>query len=358
MINREIYIGSINEQTIALVKENGKNVEMILPAPDTHNNTIGDLYTGRIEQIISNIDAVFVDIGAGKNAFLPRDEIPVGVAAVRTGDLITVQVVKGAVGNKGAKLTMNLAIPGNLLVLLPYTKTVLISKHIEDKEKRAQLSELVNKQAEESRGFIIRTAAENAETNRIIDEISGLSILWEEISAKASKAEQPGLLWSFSDVAERIWRDLYLPGCTRILQGELAENEIKQALSKIEERKLWLKSGAYLVIDRCEALTAIDVNSGKFTRRSSRDETILMINQEAAQEAARQIRLRDIGGIIIIDFIDMAIPEYRDMVFHSLELAFKSDRAKYHLHGFTSAGLFEITRRSLQGNPIQMRAGK
>jgi len=261
-----------------------------------------------------------------------------------------VQVVKEPGGEKGPKLTMNLTIPGNCVVLLPKGHGVGVSRHIDNPDIRKSLEQEGGRICPEGMGMIVRTAAAETDAAQLSLEMPELLKQWDMVQEDFRQKKGPCLIRSAGNLLERVQRDLVVPGETRILMDPENDDEFARAMEEIGKRRVWLESGGFLVIDPCEALTVIDVNSGKSSGKSSQEENIVKLNCEAAAEIAKQIRLRDMGGIIVIDFIDMKLEASQSAVFQALSAAMKNDRAKYHLHGFTATGLFELTRRPVQGS--------
>lgn len=346
-MERIVYLDIFQGAKRRVLVEDGVPVEI---AFEENQKTMGNIYIGRVMQIQSHLNSVFVDIGQRRNAFLPMSEVVcfeetakrLECSSIRQGQEIIVQVTKDPLGDKGAKLTMKLSFPGKYCVLLPTIQAVGVSRQIDEPIRRERLNEIAQAVCPENMGILIRTAAKDASDALIMQEASGLHAKWVQLKAHAGAQKAPTLLFSAGSLLEDSLRDLNATILEEPLPDPL-EKELKTAL----QRKIWLKSGAYLVIDSCEALTAIDVNSGKYTAKSNATEAIVRLNCEAAAEAARQIRLRDIGGIIVIDFIDMASVAERDAVLLAFTEAMRNDRAKRHVHGFSAAGLLELTRRSV-----------
>ena len=338
-MERLIWLEEKNGRSRMAVLEDGIPVELVVTAPGGEP-TVGNLYMGRVINVVPGMQAAFIDIGDEKNAFLPLAEaVPAG-RALRPGDEVLVQVQKNSAGEKGARLTMHWSFPGKYAVLMPTTDSVGVSRHIVDEEARAALMGA----ADEGGGVVIRTAAQGAPIEDIRAEIQSLRAAWDALFEKAHAQKAPACVYSAGSLLDRALRDLNAP----VTLGDIPP-EIEAKLSRALRRKVWLDSGAYLVIDPCEAMTVIDVNSGKYTGKKKLSETLLRVNLEAAKEAARQVRLRDVGGIVVIDFADMDTDGEREAVLAAFLEALAPDRAKRHVHGFTGAGLLEMTRRSLYG---------
>jgi len=351
-MERIVYIEPWQEATRRVVVEDGIPVELALDAGDVFD-VVGNIFIGRVEKVLTNIGALFVNIGATKNAFLPlsetyESEACRGGAAEKKrvpfaqGQEIIVQVPKGAIGDKGARLSMNATYPGKYCVLLLTSQTVGVSRHIEDPARRQALERIVSSARPDGMGLLIRTAAAEAREEWIAEEANSLREEWNKIAAQSSAQKAPALLFDAGNLHDGAVRDL-----NAVVLRQPLPSALEEKLRKALRRKIWLPSGAYLVIDRTEAMTVIDVNSGKYATKGAPPETMRKVNGEAAEETARQIRLRDCGGIIIVDLIDMRDETDRDAVLEAFMRAARLDRAKLHVHGFSPAGLLEMTRRSV-----------
>ncbi len=364
---------------------------------------VGNIYKGKVENVIRGMQAAFVDIGLGRNAFLyagdilpdKRDFEFAGQSEqisdslkkasikelVRQGQEIIVQVLKEAAGTKGARVTTNISLPGKNLVLMPTVSYVGVSRRISDEIERSRLKELVDSMRKPEHGYIVRTAAAYQEAEKFKAEMDYLERKWENIRTRARQQKAPSNLHREGSLIMTTLRDYFSAEVDRFIINDRASYEqavdtvrfsspeladrieyfdkssdifsyynLNAKLDRLLERKVWLDSGAYLVIDQTEALTVIDVNTGKFTGDSRLADTILETNLEAAREIAKQIRLRSIGGIIIIDFIDMDSDEHRSMVKSALEEAVREDKVKTNIVGFTGLGLMELTRKKVRNN--------
>lgn len=354
-MDRTVYIDTIGDQVRRLVTEAGRPVEYAVQYGDS-TRIVGNVYAGRVQNILPGMHAAFVDIGLAKHAFLSLDDVPPVVktfgeavslqaktTAVTPGQICIVQVTKQPDGEKGPRVTMNLSLPGEMLVLLPTIAFVGVSRHIGNAEERSRLQAAGEALLNENQvGWVLRTAAKGVESVRLREEANALLCLWGTMRQWGHTAKKPRLLFREGDLIERAERDFQLP----VHHGPFSE-EMETALQKALQHKIWLRHGGQLVIDTCEAMTVVDVNSGKFTGKRNLRETLLKLNKEAAVEIARLIRLRDIGGIIVIDFIDMECEEDRESVLTVFLDAMQSDRAKHHVHGFTKSGLLELTRRPI-----------
>ncbi|MEG0766785.1 MAG: Rne/Rng family ribonuclease [Clostridia bacterium] len=361
----------------------------------------GNLYKGRVLNVLPGMQAAFVDIGLGKNAFLYAGDIAVNPSdlqfgskgkvevtaelsakpiqkLVHAGQEILVQVTKEPGGNKGPRVTTHVTLPGRLAVLMPMDAFIGVSRKIEAEEAREALRERAEAVCPAGMGLIVRTAGAQCEQEALARDVEYLSHVWQKIERKARQVTAPALLHREESLLHRVARDMLTDdvaccmldaetayhalydtvsllaptqrSCVQLYRGERPLFDfygIEEKTEKALERKVWLKSGGYLVIDTCEALTAIDVNTGKFVGKQDFSETVFAVNREAAAEIARQLRLRDLGGIIIIDFIDMELAAQRDTILETMRTALRKDRAKTNVVGFTGLGLLEMTRKKL-----------
>jgi ribonuclease G len=352
----------------------------------------GNIYKARVNNVLPGMDAAFVDIGLERNAFLHVEDIrsqrldgeeveeSFGKGAIaerlRPGQEILVQVTKEPMGSKGARVTTYVALPAHYLVLMPTVNYVGVSRRITNEGERKRLRQIADRIRPEGMGVIVRTAAEGVAEKVLADDVAFLHQMWQRVLERARAAKAPALVYQDLKLIRRVVRDLFTEdvdqfvidsaeehGRVADLLGSFApqlkerlvlhrdaepvfekygvEREIDRAL----RRKVWLKSGGYIMIDRTEALTVIDVNTGKFVGKTDLASTILKNNLEAAGEIVRQITLRDIGGIIVVDFIDMEKEEHRKKVLDALNEAVQRDRAKLHVIDLTALGLVEITRK-------------
>ena len=348
---------------------------------------VGNVYLGRVERILDGMDAAFVDIGIGKSGFLGLDGARIDDpgprnARDRIGDYIVegaavrVQVAKDALDRKGAQLTRRLAVAGRHLVYTPTQQRIAVSRQIADAEERARLEALVGDAAEAGDGFIVRTASEGAHGAELADDAAYLRRLWSEIDARSAAASPPALVHEEPPPLLRLFRDrvgtttdeivIDSPGgfaaardyCGRFMprlkdrlrlhsgpEHVFAAAGVEEEIERALRPHVGLPSGGELVIEATEALTAIDVNSGRFTGGGRLEDTAFRTNLEAAEEAARQLRLRNIGGLILIDFIHMNDETNWKRVLDTLRGALAGDRGNVRLIGRTAAGLVEITRR-------------
>ncbi|MFV1943299.1 ribonuclease G [Pseudomonas luteola] len=387
-MSEEILINITPMESRVAVVENGVLQEVHIERT-MRRGIVGNLYQGKVVRVLPGMQAAFVDIGLARAAFIHAAEISTREgsavesisALVHEGQSLVVQVTKDPIGTKGARLTTHLSIPSRYLVYMPKTNHVGISLKIEDEAERERLKNIVekciaNECIEEAGGFILRTAAEGAREDEIKADIRYLRRLWAQIHAQMNKVPAPTTIYEDLDLPLRTLRDLVSPRSEKIrvdsrenfqrigqfvseLMPEVSdrlehypgerpifdlygvEDEIQKAL----ERKVMLKSGGYLIIDQTEAMTTIDVNTGAFVGHRNLEETIFKTNLEAATAIARQLRLRNLGGIIIIDFIDMEDEEHQRQVLRNLEKQLERDHAKTNIIGITELGLVQMTRK-------------
>jgi len=342
-------------------------------------NIEGNIYLGTIKNIIPGLKAVFVDIGKTKNAFIHYEDLGKTKNEIKLNEKILVQVQKNAVKQKGAKLTTNIKLTGRQIVLMPKTDFISVSRKIEDEGKREKLKEIVKKYLPINCGAIIRTNCIFANEEEIRQDIQMLTARWNNIKNSIEKnmknvpciieednsivkslilatvdSKMSKITTNSKEYNEEILNFLKLYKLENIIKIELDNNvfekyTIEKELQSLENNKVWLNCGGQIVIDKTEALTAIDVNSGKCIGKDSLEETILKVNIEAAKEIAKQIRLRDIGGIVIVDFIDMEKENSKEKLLKSMEEEIKKDRAKVQIEGFSKLNLLEFTRKQLYG---------
>jgi ribonuclease G len=379
-----------SESRVALI-ENGILQEIHIER-HTKRGLVGNIYRGKVSRVLPGMQAAFIDIGLDKAAFLHasdiavHDEIAVEVSEtaiekkdirelVRDGQDIVVQVVKDPLGTKGARLTTDITLPTRYLVFIPNVTHVGISQRIEDESERARLKSLVESLCDENGGFILRTAAEGVSETELHQDADFLRRLWAKIQSRL-KLKKTHVLYEDLPLARRVLRDFvgteldriridsklsftelqqftkdYVPELSSKLEYYTGERpifdlyDVENEAQRILERRVDLKSGGYLIIDQTEAMTTIDINTGAFVGHRNLEETIFNTNIEATLSIARQLRLRNLGGMILIDFIDMMEQDHKRRVLHSLEGAMSKDRAKSNIHGFTALGLIEMTRK-------------
>ena len=391
----EIIIQKVDKNFIVCVLEEGKFVEKY-KFSEEKSTTLENIYIGTITDILEGMQACFVDIGMQKRAFLPfKDMLPkiditkenddiVANAEIKqlakVGKNVLVQVRKEAFENKGARVSTHITLAGKYLVLMPNTSIITISQKIEDNGERERLIKIIKEINSPGYGYIVRTEALNKSFEEIYLDYCELIKKWENIANKYEElnknqsgklTSEEKLLYSDNEFTSKLARDMVRKTTNRIyINDEKIYNQLKEkvkkdildfqadkdfirefgmqtAFEKIEDRKIWLKNGAQIVIDKTEALTAIDVNSSHCTGKEILEETVFKVNKEAAYEIMRQIRLKDIGGIIIIDFIDMKKREYKDEILRLMKEEAKKDRSKVDIKDFTQLNLVEMTRRKL-----------
>ncbi len=393
-MSKEIVVNVDHEETRVGTIEAGTLVEIAIERP-TGQRVAGNIYKGRVENVLPGMQAAFVNIGLERNAFLYVDDaLPVkddeddlpdlrGRAigdVVKEGQEIVVQVAKEPIGTKGARVTRHLTLPGRYLVFMPGVDYVGVSRRIENESERERLRKLAESVKPEGAGLIIRTVADGAQEEELARDARFLARLWERVQAKARVTSAPAVLHKDLGLLLRVVRDAFSEDVDKLLIDSRQEYEkvlelldltapelvqrvqyysphdrplfdaygIEPEIEKALKRRVWLKSGGYIVIDRTEALTSIDVNTGKFVGTTNLADTVFRTNLEAAREIARQIRLRDMGGIIVVDFIDMEVPEHRQQVLKVLEEAVRADRTKTNVLGLTQLGLVEMTRKKVR----------
>ena len=396
-MNKEILVDANGIGVRVAVVENGSPVELYVEQDGTER-LVGNIYKGKVQNVLPGMQAAFVDIGLEKNAFLYAGDIvvPDDTEAdidreklnrernirdlLRPGQTIIVQVEKDPVGTKGARVTTHLTLAGRSMVLMPTMDYVGVSRRIEKEEERTRLRKILHEIKPDGMGIIVRTASAGKPRETFEEDLQSLMNLHADIMKKAENRKAPCLLHEEQSLLFRTVRDLLLKDVDRLFVNDrktyedirtiadvmapklkprilLKESEALferyETEAKIDNalaRKVWIRNGSYLIIDRTEALTVIDVNTGKFVGKDDLEKTITQTNCEAAQEIARQLRLRDIGGIIIIDFIDMEKESGRQLVLNTLRNALKDDHTRTHVFGFTHLGLVEMTRKKTGKN--------
>jgi len=391
-MSTEILINASTHEARAAVVESGVLQEVFLERA-SRRGLISNIYKGRVSRVLPGMQAAFIEIGMERTAFLHASDIfdprhaDTGIEQPRTenirslvseGNEILVQVIKDPMGTKGARLTTHITLPSRLLVYIPQGKGVGISARIEDENERERLRTAVQQHltADEQAGYIVRTAAEDASPEALGSDVIYLRKLWEFVRQKGMRTEPGHLVHADLPLHLRILRDLLHADVIKVVvdqpnayheMREFAGAFIPDALNRIEiyteprsvfelhhveeeiqkalDRKVPLKSGGYLIIDQTESMTTIDVNTGAFVGHRNLEETIFRTNLEAAVTIARQLRLRNLGGIIIIDFIDMEEPDHRRQVIQALEKAFASDHVKTNISSVSPLGLVEMTRK-------------
>lgn len=377
----QLIINSKPYETRVALLEDGRLAELYI---ERHNfqDILGNIYKGKVVRVLPGIQAAFVDIGAERTGFLGIQDIVSNQDQARIEDFvfegqeIVVQVIKAPTKGKGPRLTTNLAIAGRRLVLMPYNKNIGISKKIKEKEERERLKKIANEiRPEKEMGLIVRTISKGIEKDKLKQEMDFLYKLWKDIKKKSKTHSAPSIIHREPSIILKSIRDLFtrdvdklvidsVDGYKQILnfindfapglrysielyKGEkpiFEEYGIEEKINTVFKRKVPLKSGGFIVIEQTEALTAIDVNSGSYVGENNLEETALKINLEAVKEIAYQVRLRNISGLIVIDFIDMEKKSHRDKVFTALKEAFSKDRSKTNIQYISTLGLIEMTR--------------
>lgn len=392
---REIIIDNTDEKSIITLVENSIVTEKY--EEDFNKKRIeGNIYLGKIQRVLPGLQAVFVDIGNNRNAFLHIKDIVPKVSNetgnknknfedidikeyVKVGMPVIVQVKKDQIMQKGPRVSTHINMPGRFVVIMPGTKFITVSQKVENKEEINRLKEIVKKNLNKDLGIIIRTSAIGKNEKEIKKDMNEVIAKLEAVYSNLEKLEneknfEPKLLYTNNRVIDRLLVDMMDRGINKIIVNteymynyienilkkmkqhdfikiELKNNvfdvyDIKKQLEKIENRKIWLKCGGFITIDKTEALTAIDVNTGKYIGKKDLNDTIFTVNKEATIEIAKQLKLRDIGGIIIIDYIDMN-EENRKKVLEIFKNCIKEDRSKVQIVGFTPLNLLELTRKHM-----------
>lgn len=395
MVNEIIVDIGLEESRVALL-EDKELVEIYVERPH-HERLVGNIYRGRVSSVLPGMQAAFIDIGYEKNAFLyvgdaivqkefvEEDEVYQDFKGynieelLRPGQEITVQVIKEPIGTKGPRVTTHITLPGRQLVLLPNADYVGISRRIEEENERSRLKKMAEKLKPKGMGLIVRTAYEGRNSEDFSNDLNFLLKLWEKIKQKEKGGPTPRCIHKDLSLIYRAVRDMFTWSTDKFIINDRQEYakvlelvemispamklrveyfsknidlfeyyQIEPKISKALARKIWLKCGGYIVIDLTEALTVIDVNTGKYVGGSNLEETVLKTNIEAAKEIAKQLRLRDIGGIIVIDFIDMKEYSHQQAVLDTLKQALRKDRTKTTVVGMTGLGLIEMTRKKVR----------
>ncbi len=409
-MKREILINGGPRETRVAILEDDRLVEVFHDRPDIRR-TVGNIYLGKVEAVLPGMQAAFVDIGAGKSGFLhasdliePEDDededtgrpnrssrrLPNIQDHVRRGESLLVQVTKEPIGTKGPRVTRQISIAGRFLVYMPYASRVGVSRKIESRDERGRLREMVSRLLpKDSGGVIVRTVAEELTESKVKRELKSLLELWKRIRRKAHfvRVKAPSLVQREASLTSGIVRDLFSDKVDRVIvDSKPLYGEIRRYLREVEpdliqrvtrhgdgvslfdkydieveirelfNRRVDLPTGGYLIIEPTEALVSIDVNTGRYTGKKDPEKTILRTNLEAAREIARQVRLRDLGGIIVIDFIDMESQANRDKVLHELRTNLGRDRARTRAFQVSELGLVEMTRQRVRPSLLDTMA--
>lgn len=368
--------------------ENGKLVEIYEENEESkHARNEGNIYLGIVKDIVPGMQAAFVDIGTEKKGFIHvKDVIPqvdekiekrIDLKikdVIKSGQKILIQIQKDSNDKKGARTSTHIKLAGKYVILMPRTNIVTISQKVVNEKEKERLLNIIKTNLPKNTGVIIRTAAENKTEKELVEDLKQLIKKWEKINLKFEEGDnKPQLLFKSPSIIEKLILDLPENKIEKIIvnnqeesdeikeiltethenikveieQNLLEKYELEKQIEKSRQRKIWLNCGGFITIDSTEALIAIDVNSGKFTGKSTLEETVYKVNYEATIEIAKQLRLRDIGGIIIIDYIDMQKQENKDKIEKLLKECLKQDRAKTQVEGFTKLNLMELTRKHI-----------
>jgi len=409
-MQKKILVSVDAYETRVAILENAQLAEYFFERTDQHRMT-GNIYKGRVTAIAQGIEAAFVDIGMGRNAFLfvsdvsptmddefaeladeeeeeTEDEIdverpalpPVSIGEVlKEGQEVLVQMEKEPIGTKGSRVTTNISLPGKYLVLLPMTKHIGVSRRIENAAEKERLRALAEQLCPNGMGVIVRTAAQGRSAEEFKQDLATLRRGWERISKQGAVVRAPALVHQDLGLTFRLVRDVLTEEVTEFIIDEADVHQrlveyteslmpsltprlklwnkdtplfvaqgVEAEISGLMNKKVWLNCGGYIVIEETEALTVIDVNTGRYLGSRNLEETVLVTNLEAADEISRQLRLRDIGGIVIVDFIDMQRPDSRELVLNKLQECLKRDRSKTHVLGITELGLVQMTRKRVR----------
>ena len=383
MAEQQIVIQHDSRQMQVAVLEDGRLAEYFVQR-STDSPVSGSIYCGVVESVLTGMQAAFIDIGWERNAYLALEDLVVGEDLdgcnpnigdiLKAGQLVVVQIKKEAVDLKGPKVSCKLSLPGRMLVLVPGKPYAAVSKKIRPESKRQALKDQADTLlTNQPFGLIVRTAGQDCTMEEFRQEFEWLSRRWQQLQQTIQQTQKPGLILADLDLAFQVIRDcaredslegIYVNDFALYeqLQQQIVSRKIRfkirwreedllerfqlyGEIRQIHRRKIWLKNGGYLVFDRTEALQVVDVNTGKFTGKRNFQSTIVQMNQEAAREIAWQIRLRNLSGIILIDFIDMERPEDQQQVLAVLEQALQQDRVKTSVLGMTQLGLVEMTRK-------------
>jgi ribonuclease G len=403
-LRKQIIVNSTPSEVRVGLLENGILAEIHIQRA-SEEAAAGNIYKGKVLRVLPGMQAAFVDIGLEKAAFLHASDIPhdddnepvedgeepepsrpsrahVPIEKkLRRGDEIIAQIAKEPMGTKGARITSHVSLPGKYLVYMPTGGLVGVSKRIGDDKERRRLRDIISGAKPAQGGVIARTACGGLGKQEITDDIQAIGTLWTNIQAKSAKVSPPALLHADLDLVLRSIRDMLSPDVDQIVVDSTDDFErtrdyvgnfmpdlksrvevyqdlepvfdrygVEEQIARATDAKVWLRSGGYLVIDQGEALTMIDVNTGRFVGKKSQEETVLKTNLEAAEEIVWQLRLRNIGGIIILDLIDMDDPNHRKKVSETLESALTKDKARTSILRISELGLVQMTRKRTREN--------
>jgi ribonuclease G len=398
-VKQRIIINADAYETRVAILEDDAVAELFVERADQRRH-VGNIYKGRVNAVLPGMQAAFVDLGLAKTGFLHASDLAENLSALEDGDLeenghrrrrlpvpkieehlkkgqeILVQITKESIGTKGPRVTQQLSLPGRFCVLMPGVDHSGVSRRIEERAERQRIKAIISDQKPKGIGLIARTAGEGKGEADFVADVKHLVRLWQKIERKAKTVRAPGLVHAELEMTAGLIRDLFTDEVEEVIiddQGAFKEIQaylksvspdlcervrlyggqvpifdafgIESEIEKTFERKVWLKKGGYICIDHAEALVAIDVNTGRFTGKKNQEETILRTNLEAAREIPRQLRLRDIGGIIVIDFIDMEIEANKRAVLDDLRHELRKDRARTKAFAVSDLGLVEMTRQ-------------
>ena len=375
---RDIIVEIYPWETRIAVVENGRLAEVFWA---NQNESVGNVYKGKVKDILPGLSCVFVDVGLSKNAFLYAGDIKWkskenalnSIGLLQPGQDIMVQVKKEAFSEKGARVTGNISLPGHYLVLLPFNNDISISRKITDDQRRGQLRDLIQRHKPDELGVILRTACLDSSEEEILAELKRILDLWERIKNRYLNSKAPRMIFEDIDVLDRVLRDYLDSNTSRVIideqrimekvKNDVADHygsdfqllyepgplfqiyNLEKDIRRAIRRKVWLKSGGYLIFDETEAMTIIDVNSGKYTGKRDVADTIFRLNSEAALEIPRQLRLRSIGGIVLIDFISMKDSQHEQEIIGIFKKELEKDKANTKIIGMTGLGFLEMTRK-------------
>jgi ribonuclease G len=400
-VKHSIVINADSYETRISILEDGELTELFVERAEQRRH-VGDIYKGRVNAVLPGMQAAFVDLGLPKTAFLHASDLAESLNEMddlsdieengnrrrrrapapkiedhlKKGQEILVQITKESIGTKGPRVTQQVSLPGRFCVLMPGVEHVGVSRRIEDRSERQRIKAIINDLKPKGVGLIARTAGEGKGDPEFAADVKHLTKMWQKLDRKASSARAPALVHRELEMTAGLIRDLFTEEVDEVwiddpeafgevqdylksVSPELRERvhlynepdpifdhfEIEPQIEKTFERKVWLKKGGYILIDHAEALTAIDVNTGRFTGKKNQEDTIFRTNMEAAREIPRQLRLRDIGGIIVIDFIDMEIESNKRALFDEVRNELRKDRARTKAFAVSDLGLVEMTRQ-------------
>jgi ribonuclease E len=394
---RKMLVSTGKDRSQIAVLEGRELIEHYV-AKDEDQSIVGNIYIGRVENVLPGMEAAFLDIGEARNAVLYVGEVsyeedlegppPRIESLLKSGQAVVAQVTKDPMGSKGARLTTEVSLAGRYLVLVPNADSLGISRRLADNERR-RLRDIASRIRPDGHGMIVRTAANGASEEDLERDVARLTRIWNEVSERIDGSKPPKLIYSEPPLAIRVVRDLFTADVEQVIvDSEESYHQVKDYLEEVApdfgdrvelyadpmplferyhvmeqvrkavDRKVWLSSGGHIVIDRTEAMTVIDVNTGRFVGRSTLEDTVLHANLEAAEEIAKQLRLRDIGGIIVIDFIDMGYERNREELLRTFERALLRDKTRTQVYGVSELGLVQMTRKRVSEGLLEAYSTK